>query len=393
MNSISFQLKEAMHLLCQDDRWNVLTVLMLHSNIRNRCWPSMDIITAMGCNGNRARATRAKKWLVKHQALELVPAAQRHTDEKHLPPRQHVYQLTGVIQACNDAECDCGHDGRTYYYFNVQDLKSFDGETIKNSTVENFDGETRSNPKASNPIKETTFASPHGNAAGDAINIGLRWNVAIWEMVTWPDTLFRDNYDKARLYLSDLLDSGKINPAMESEQVLAIVKQALIAPPTGPAPEKPIEKPTPKKWSLKDHVIKIWGPKNEGMAGALLAQMLGITKRNGKRKEYNFEEPLYDEYELWGFRYWWRATFPDIKDMPTAAETLFERFAQFRGDPEYTQHCGMGKYAVEKMTGQTSEPTQPTESKPTASEPAEPKLDRSKEIQEAVAALSEQFRA
>lgn len=170
MNSISFQLKEAMHLLCRDDRWNVLTVLMLHSNIRNRCWPSMDILQEMACNGNRTRATRAKKWLVKHKAVELVPAAQRHPDEKHLPPRQHVYQLTGIIQACDDPECDCGHDGKTYFYFNVQDLKSFDGDTFKNISVDNIDGDTRSNPIPSNPIKEKESVAPDGTTDGEPIN-------------------------------------------------------------------------------------------------------------------------------------------------------------------------------------------------------------------------------
>jgi len=159
MNSLSFDLKNAMRLLCKDNRWNVLTVLMLHSNVRNRCWPSMDIITAMGSNGNRAKAVRAKKWLIKHKALELVPTKQRHPDETHLPPRQHIYQLTGIIQACNDPECDCKADGKTYAYYNVQDLKSFNGETIKSSTVEIIDGETLSSPIESNPIKDSTPSS------------------------------------------------------------------------------------------------------------------------------------------------------------------------------------------------------------------------------------------
>jgi hypothetical protein len=167
MNALSYELKEVMPLLCQDDRWNVLTVLILFSNVRNRCWPSMDLIAKMGCNGNKARATRAKKWLVEHGAIELVKHSQRHEDEKHLPPRQHVYQLTGVIKVypsySEDADMSNLPSVLTYHYLYTQDLKSFDGETFESLPVENFDGETGSNTNTSKTsLKEKDFTPPVG---------------------------------------------------------------------------------------------------------------------------------------------------------------------------------------------------------------------------------------
>jgi len=139
-----------------------------------------------------------------------------------------------------------------------------------------------------------------------------------------------------------------------------------------------------KKWSLKDHVEKMWGDKHKGIAGALLAQMLGITKRNGKRKEYNFEEPLQSAAELWGFRYFWRDAYPGI-GLPTAAETLFERFQEYRGNAEYGLHISLGQSAVDMLTGTPSTPSTPPESPPPIDD--EPANDDEKyDYSEAIAA-------
>jgi hypothetical protein len=67
----------------------------------------METIADMATNGNLAKATRAKKWIEKHGAFELVPFGKRVDDERELPPRQHVYQLTGELRACDDPSCEC----------------------------------------------------------------------------------------------------------------------------------------------------------------------------------------------------------------------------------------------------------------------------------------------
>ena len=77
-------------------RWDVLTILMTHTNIRLRCWPSIDILVK---ETGRSRSTviDAKTWLLIHGAIQLVPYKHRRDEEAKLPPRQHLYQITGQI--------------------------------------------------------------------------------------------------------------------------------------------------------------------------------------------------------------------------------------------------------------------------------------------------------
>lgn len=105
--TLDYDIKKCMGLLCKDSRWNVLTVLILHANVRNRCYVGMDTIAEMATAGNVNKATRVKKWLSAHGAFELVPHDKRVAEECNLPQRQHVYQLTGVLKSCADLDCDC----------------------------------------------------------------------------------------------------------------------------------------------------------------------------------------------------------------------------------------------------------------------------------------------
>ena len=93
---LNFDLKYSLHILSKNDRWNVLTVLIAHTNTRNRCWPSLTTIARLGTSGNRNHASNAKQWLLKHSAFRLVPFQKRFgEDEINLPRRQHIYELTG----------------------------------------------------------------------------------------------------------------------------------------------------------------------------------------------------------------------------------------------------------------------------------------------------------
>lgn len=130
-----------MHFMSDDDRWNVLTVLILHTNIRNRCWPSTDLLARQGTHGNKKKAIAAKKWLREHKAFVLVPHKKRFGDEETaLPQRQHIYELTGYIQACNNPECACGGNGKRYkYLYHKSEPESFNAETFNGKT---FNGES-----------------------------------------------------------------------------------------------------------------------------------------------------------------------------------------------------------------------------------------------------------
>ena len=154
--TLSYDLKKGLSVLTKEHRWDVLTVLILHANIRNRCWVSTDTICEMATNGNRNKAIAAKKWLEKHKTLEIVTYNKRVDEEKKLKPRQHVYQLLGKIQQCDDVLCDCQELKNTVMYLYTE---SIDGETFKSidgETFKSIDGETRSIPIRSQPIEVNT---------------------------------------------------------------------------------------------------------------------------------------------------------------------------------------------------------------------------------------------
>ncbi len=93
---LNWQLRNHLHDLRDDGRLAVLTALILHANLRLRCWPSIDLLeTETGWS--RASVVAAKMWLAKHGAFVLVNYAKRVDEELELPPRQHVYQLTGIL--------------------------------------------------------------------------------------------------------------------------------------------------------------------------------------------------------------------------------------------------------------------------------------------------------
>lgn len=85
-----------------------------------------------------------------------------------------------------------------------------------------------------NQETKETLASPHGNAAGDAktTELPIGWQLAIDQMILFPDAPFYLDQKRARYYLGELVDIGKISTSDDWDEVLPTVKQALIAPPT-----------------------------------------------------------------------------------------------------------------------------------------------------------------
>jgi len=56
--TIDYDIKRGLHLLTKNDRWNVLTVLMLHANIRNRCHVSMATVPGQPTLRNGLKSMR-----------------------------------------------------------------------------------------------------------------------------------------------------------------------------------------------------------------------------------------------------------------------------------------------------------------------------------------------
>ena len=96
MATLHWDMRRVLPLLRDEGRLAVLTCLILHANVRNRCWPSTETICDTTGWG-RDSVLSAKQWLIDNGAVELVPYNMRANEEKELPRRQHVYQLTGVF--------------------------------------------------------------------------------------------------------------------------------------------------------------------------------------------------------------------------------------------------------------------------------------------------------
>src|SRR5687767_13718542 len=95
--ALHYEARKHMRVLYDEHRWGVLTMLIMHADIRNRCWPSMRTLASeMGISPTQVGV--AKKWLLEHRAIELVPHKKRVGKELKCGPRQHVYQLTGSIE-------------------------------------------------------------------------------------------------------------------------------------------------------------------------------------------------------------------------------------------------------------------------------------------------------
>lgn len=100
--TLDYRLKGAFSLLANNPDnpclINVLIFLILHKNSRGRCWISTETIAENATRGDPNKAVHAKKWLIEHDAIKLVPYEKRTGDETKLPKRQHIFQLTGYIR-------------------------------------------------------------------------------------------------------------------------------------------------------------------------------------------------------------------------------------------------------------------------------------------------------
>ena len=81
----------------RDARLAVMLCFILHANHRLRCYPSTETL-CRETGFNRPSVIEAREWLIARKALVVVPHDKRIGDERKLPNRQFVYQLTGVIE-------------------------------------------------------------------------------------------------------------------------------------------------------------------------------------------------------------------------------------------------------------------------------------------------------
>jgi len=142
VTALNWQMRAILPELREAGRLNVLIALLLHVNTRNRAYPGMDMIASETGFGLQA-VTAAKSWLMARGAIILVPYKLRVEDERKLPARQHVYQLTGIIRSAANStyeylymspEARADID-RTVAAINVLMVKTFDGQNIRQSKL------------------------------------------------------------------------------------------------------------------------------------------------------------------------------------------------------------------------------------------------------------------
>jgi len=109
--------------------------------------------------------------------------------------------------------------------------------------------------------------------------------------------------------------------------------------------------------SYKEIVLSVWGQEKSGLSGHLISQLCGTAKK-GRRADFRFDTPA-TPCEIQGFAEWFDDEYEDAT-LPTAAETLKERFDEFRGHPAYDAYCerhnGQAKPQVTEIPQETITP-------------------------------------
>lgn len=96
MPTIDYGLRDIPAEFWKHDHWTVLTFLLLHANIRSRCWPGMRYI-AGHIHKSLTYVQDTRDWLIEHSAVRLVSFSERVAEERKLPARQYVYELSGRV--------------------------------------------------------------------------------------------------------------------------------------------------------------------------------------------------------------------------------------------------------------------------------------------------------
>lgn len=163
MSDFHWQLRRHLKEFRPDGRLYVLLSIYLHKNTRNRSWPSNDLI-AEETGLSRAPISRSIEWLKANHAVILVPYSKRIGNEKELPNRKNIYQLTGVIRLNGQY--------RPYMYLSpegwagiLQEIKDIEGDSLDNELLNEINSlqiershseHSHSEPKGITGIKDST---------------------------------------------------------------------------------------------------------------------------------------------------------------------------------------------------------------------------------------------
>ena len=125
-------------------------------------------------------------------------------------------------------------------------------------------------------------------------------------------------------------------------------KQSGKKTPSEPQTSDESEDPLQTRTAMVKAIAFTFGMKEDfgGMNAQLRMQLRGEHKK-GKRKEYNFDEPA-TPVEVVGFKFFRNSAYAEAK-IPTTAETLYERFLEFRGDERYARALELGEEKLREL--------------------------------------------
>lgn len=133
--TLHWNLRTVMHHMRDGGRLAVYLCYLLHANIRNRAWPSIELLMKE-TGWARASVVEAKQWLVEHRAIEKVAIDKRVGEETKLHQRCDVMQITGGLIIDGTATHILYFNGQTNELVNSSADETNDGSAIESMVTE-----------------------------------------------------------------------------------------------------------------------------------------------------------------------------------------------------------------------------------------------------------------
>ena len=335
--TFDFKFRNALSEFHGGARLHVLLAMMLHANVRNRCWPSMRGL-AKETGYALAAVNDAKNWLEEHGAIEIVKYEQRIGEEK-TPKINHlvnVYQLTGVIKF--------GEITYPVLYVPQSDTSNVyvpQNETSRNETLI-CDTEVVTSVK---PVQKKEENKKKKEKPIESANAP-------------SDQSFSVQGEKQKP------DKGKTKAT---------------TPPSSARPPKDKAQSTGEKsilhWLIDDRWTNTRGKRSDpmGLSSRLVPVLMGKSTR------VDNINPAASEDEIMAFSIWYRETHPNTS-LPMESK-LAAWFGQFRACPDYVQRLKDAAHYVKHIYHSTAAPAAPViESAPASEEDMKEAYDMMDEL-------------
>ncbi len=278
--SISFKLKNHPNFDELHDAGWPLIFLWMHANALNRAWPKVETVAQRTGHG-LGKTDGILDWLHERGAILKVPYECRLLEEKRLPVRKSVYQLTGVMQLGGEwvhyLHFQPGDESLVTIFEAIKSIEQAQGQRFEISLAEISLGEISQAEIKGKPIetqgkpkKEKGATSPKPQHLKDMHTHPL-WEAYVDAMNYLQPPIFANAYKRLALELekaeytveqvSGLLKEKVANGKQRydfdwlAEDLPAYVQSKVKAAPktqwrpaTGPAPEPaPVVVPTPEE--------------------------------------------------------------------------------------------------------------------------------------------------